>query len=201
MAVLVLTLLLLMLWPHDWRRVPKRATLPEATASYVLLDGSTPGVSGNPLGNPWPGPRGTALPERDPVVVRTLPSPEYTGARAMAPWVPAAVRMPSNAMPNLALRPVAEVLTGVARVTNCLAVTLSPQLQRSAFQFELPPGVATTLPAVVRFYLELDDKGAVQHLLAEPSDNPASSRLLETSLGRGHGTNAARGYLEVSWGR
>jgi hypothetical protein len=200
-AVLVLTLLLLVLWPHEWRSVPKRASLPEATASYVLLDGSAPGVSGNPLGNPWPGPRTTALPERDPVVVRTLPSPEYTGARAVSPWSLAPLRAPAPVVANLALRPVAAVLTGVALATNALAVTLSPTLQRSGFRFDLPPGLATTLPAVVRFYVELDDKGVVLHLLAEPSDNPVSSRLLETAIGRGRGTNAGCGQVEVSWGR
>jgi hypothetical protein len=198
-AVLVLTLLLLVLWPHEWRTVPRRVSLPEATASYVLLDGSVPAVSANPLGNPWPGPRATALPERDPVVVRPLPAPAYTGTREVAPWSPVPLRPPSNAMPDLAARPVADLLTGAMRVTNRLAVTLSPGLQRRGFRFDLPPGIETGTPAVVRFFVELDDKGAVSHLLAEPGDNPASRRLLETAVGRGLGSGAGQGQIEISW--
>lgn len=199
-AVLVLTLLLLVLWPHEWRSVPRRASLPEATASYVLLDGSAPAVSANPLGNPWPGPRATALPERDPVVLRPLPAPTYLGAREVAPWSPVALRTPSNALPDLSARPVAELLTGVAPVTNRLAVILSAGLQRSGFRFELPPGIETGTPAVVRFFVELDDKGAVSHLLAEPGVNPPSRRLLETAVGRGLGNAIGQGQVEISWG-
>jgi hypothetical protein len=197
LAVLAITLVLVLLWPHHLRRAAHAHGMPEATASYVLLEGSYAAPPGNP---PWPGPGRAILPEREDVTTRRLPSPEYTGLGVMRPWLPVQ-RGVSNTMPNLAARPVADVLTGLPPATNGLSMTLSPGLQRSGFHFEVPPDVATSMPTVARFHIELDDQGDVIHLLADPSDNPASVRLLETAINRGHGTRAGSGEVVVSWGK
>ena len=200
LVVLALMLVLVLLWPHKWRHVAHPNSMPEATASYVLVEGSYAALPGNPLGDPWPGPRGSTLPEREDVVVRRLPAPEYTGLGVSAPWLPLPRRAQSNALPNLADRPVAEVLTGLPSATNRLVTTLSPGLQRSGFHFEVPPEVMTGM-LVARFHVELDEQGEVVHVLSEQNDNPTSLRLLESALGRGRGTRAGSGEVVVSWGR
>ena len=200
-VVLALTLVLVLLWPHKWRHATSSQSMPEATASYVLLDGSYAALPGNPLGNPWPGPRGSTLPEREDVIVRRLPSPEYTSSGTRNPWAPMPRSASSPVLPDLAIRSVAAVLTGLPPATNCLSITRAPGLQRSDFLFEIPPGVTTGMPTVARFYVELDDTGAVIHLLAESNDNPAGLRLLEGALNRGHGTRAGSGEVTVSWGK
>ena len=200
-VVLSLTLVLVLLWPHRWRHATGPQSMPEASASYVLLEGSAVALPGNPLGNPWPGARGSSLPDHEDVVTRRLPSPEYTGLGDSSPWLPLPHGVSSNVLPNLADWPVADLLTGPASVTNSLTTTLSPGLQRSRFQFEVPPDVTTGMPMVARFHVELDDHGDVIHLLAESVENPAGLRLLESAISRGHGTRAASGEVTVSWGR
>ena len=201
-VVLMLTLVLVLFWPHKRRHAAQVLSLPEATASYVLLDGSYQALPGSPLGNPWFGPRSSTLPEREEIVVRRLPAPEYAGARPVTPWAPLPYRAPSNTLPNLADRPVADLLTGsLLQTTNRVALTLSPELQRSSFRFELPLNATTGLAAVARFSVELDAQGNVIHLLAEPGNSTALMRPLETAISRGHGTGAARGEVTVSWGR
>ncbi|MEI8242999.1 MAG: hypothetical protein WCI17_07000 [bacterium] len=200
-SVLAMALVLVLLWPHNRRRGAHARSMPEAAASYVLLEGSYLVLPGNPLGNPWPGPGGGSLPEREDVTTRRLPAAEYTGLGIMSPWAPVPPGVPSNTLPNLAVRPVANVLTGLPPETIGITVACSAGLQRSGFRFEVPPGVETGLPAVVRFQVELDDKGDVIHLLADPGDNPASARILETAVSRGHGTRAGRGEVQVSWGK
>jgi len=198
-VVLALTLLLVLLWPHKRRHAAGANSMPEAAASYVLLEGSYLALPGNPLlGNSWLGPRSSTLPEHEEAVVRRLPLPEYTGLGAVDPWAPMPRRTPSNAIPDLATRPVAAVLTGLPPGSNSLAMTLSPGLQRCGFHFEVSPGLTTGLPAVARFYVELDNHGDVIHLLAESAENPASHRLLETAISRGHGTRAGSGEVTVS---
>ena len=200
--VMLLTLTLVLLWPHKRRRAVQSQSLPEATASYVLLEGSYLALPGSPLGNPWPGPRSSTLPDREEVVVRRLPAPEYAGAHPVMPWAPLPYRAPSNALPNLADRPVAEVLTGLPPLaTNRVELTLSPGLQRSSFRFELPPSASTSLAGVARFAVELDARGNVIHLLTEPGNSSVQMRSLETAISRGHGTGAARGELTVTWGQ
>ena len=198
--MLTLTLVLVLLWPHK-RRHAAGPGMPEATASYVLLEGSYQALPGTPLGNPWPGPRGSTLPEREEVPVRRLPRPEYTGLGEVSPWAPLPRSAPSNALPDLAVRPVAEVLTGQPPATNRWAIILSPGLQRSGFHFDISAGVPTGLTTVAHFHLELNDQGEVIHLLSEPADNPAATRLLESAINRGHGERGGRGELTVSWGR
>ena len=200
-AVGALTVLLVLLWPRNPRHAAQAHSMPEATAAYVLLEGSYLALPGNPLGNPWPGPGGSALPERDDMAALRLPLPEYTGLTGVAPWTPTRLELPSNILPDLAVRSVASVLTGLPPATNGLAITLSPGLQRAGFHFEIPPSVATNLPAVARFHVELDDKGEVIHLLTEPGDDPARARILETALNRGHGARAGSGEVLVSWGK
>lgn len=200
LGVLGMMVVLVLLWPRNHRhRAAQPHSIPEATASYVLLEGSYLLPAGGPW---WPGSGGPALPpERDDTPARRLPLPEYTGLGVMSPWTPAQLGMPSNFVPNLAARPVAAVLTGLSPTANGLTLSLSAGLQRSGFHFDVPPGVVTSMTAVARFHVELDDKGEVIHLLAEPCDNPASLRLLETALGRGHGMRAGRGEVQVAWGR
>ena len=199
-VALALTLALVALWPHNRRHAVAR-NMPEASASYVLLEGSYSALPGNPLGNPWPGPGGSTLPEHEDAAVRHLPSPEYTGLAIMRPWTPAQPGFPSNTPPNLADRPVTAALTGLAPAATGLTLTFSPALQRCGFHFELPPGMTTNAPTDARFHVELDDQGDVIHLLAEPGDNPAGARLLESAISRGHGTRAGSGQVTVSWGR
>jgi len=202
-AVLAITIVLVLMWPHKPRHVAAHVqSMPEATASYVLLEESYSALPGNPLGNPWPGPGGSMLPEREEAPgMHRLPSPEYTSIGILSPWTPTRLASPAIAAPNLAARPVTEVLTGFAPVPAGPTMILSPGLQRSGFQFEMPPDVTTGMPTVARFHVELDDKGDVIHLLAEPADNPASARLLETAISRGHGTRAGSGQVVVSWGK
>jgi hypothetical protein len=199
-AALALTLVLVLCWPRKQRHALQAHTMPEATASYVLLENSY--SVDLPFRNPpWPGPGGSRLPDREEAPIRRLPSPEYTGWGVISPWTPLQRSVPSNALPNLADRPVADVLTGLAPATSDLTVTLSPGLQRCGFHFEIPPGMASNLPTDASFYVELDNQGDVVHLLAEPGDNPAGARLLETAVSRGHGTRAGSGQVQVSWGK
>jgi len=192
--------MLVLCWPHKQRPALQAHNMPEATASYVLLAGSY--AADGPFRNPpWPGPGGPRLPDREEAPIRRLPAPEYTGWGVLRPWAPMQRSAPSNAVPNLADRPVADVLTGLAPTTTGLTMTLSPGLQRCGFHVEFPPDVGTNLPAEASFYVELDDKGDVIHLLADPGDNPAGTRLLETAVSRGHGTRAGSGQVMVSWGR
>lgn len=201
-GALALTLVLVLCWPHKQRPALQSRNMPEATASYVLLEGSYAALPDNPLHNPWPGPGGAILPDREDAPARRLPAPEYTGWGVISPWAPLPRSARSNTVPNLADRPVANVLTGRAPATSSgFTETLSPGLLRCGFQFEIPPGVATNLPADASFYVELDDQGNVVHLLAEPGENPAGTRLLETAISRGHGTRAGRGQVLVSWGK
>ena len=201
-VVLALTLVLVLCWPHKQRHASQAHGMPEAMASYVLLEGSYAAFSDGPFRiPPWPGPGGSRLPDREETPIRRLPSPEYTGWGVIRPWTPLQRNALSNALPNLADRPVADVLTGLAPAATNLAMTLSPGLQRCGFHVEFPPGVATNLPVDATFYVELDDKGDVIHLLAEPGDNPAGTRLLETAISRGHGACAGRGEVTVRWGR
>lgn len=199
MAGLVLVVLLVLLWPRNRHRSAHAHSMPEATAAYVLLEGSALPV--NPLGPPWPGSGGSTLPERLDVATRRLPAPEYTGLVDPDPWQPARLEAPSNAVPDLADRAVASVLTGLPPATNSLTVILTPGLQRSGFHFAVPPAVASSLSAVARFHVELGGHGEVIHLLSEPCDNPASARLLESALNCGRGTNAGSGQVQVTWGK
>ncbi|MEI6211465.1 MAG: hypothetical protein WCR06_07545 [bacterium] len=200
-AVLSITLALVLLWPQTRRHAMQNKSMPEASASYVLLEGSYVALPGNPLENPWPSTGSSAMPEREELVARRLPVAEYTGLGSMLPWMPAPVGAMSNLLPNLAARPVAEVLTGLPPATNSFSLTISAELQRSGFHFEVPPDVTTGMAMVARFYVELDDRGNVFHLLAEPGDNPAGVRQLETAISRGRGTRAGRGQVLVACGR
>ena len=176
--------------------------MPEATASYVVLGGrSYRALSDNAPGVSWLSSRGSASAEREDVPARSLPPPEYMGLREVAVWVPAQVGAVSNALPNLAARPVTAVLKDLPSATNGVTVSLSPGLQRSDFHFSVPPGIATNTPAEARFHVEIDAQGNVIYLLAEPSDNPAVQRLLETAIDGGHGIGAGRGQVLVSWGK
>jgi len=200
-VVLGLTLLLVLLWPSYRHRTTEATGMPEATAAYVLLGGrSYRTLPDHPLGNTWPGPKGSALSEREDIAARHLPLPQFTGLENVRAWTPAQLGAPSNTMPNLAARPVAHVLTGVPPATNGLLVTISPVLRRSGFHFTVPPGVETNVPAEARFHVELDARGNVLYLLADPCDNSAVQRLLETAINCGHGARAGNGQVQVSWG-
>jgi hypothetical protein len=190
-----MTLLLLLVWPRRLHHRAPNGNLPEPSAAYVLLEGyrSVPG----PIP---PGPPVDIL-GRD-FTARRLPAAEYTGVGDLEPWMPALLALPPSAPPSLAARPVADVLSGAPlAATNTLAATLSAGLERCAFRFEIPAGVATGMPAVARFQVELDDHGEVVHLLADPCDNPAAARLLEAAVSRGRGTGPGRGQVTVAWGK
>jgi hypothetical protein len=200
-------LLLLALWPHRLRRsVPRaqpaamaRHMLPEAAASYVLLKGSYP--VRDPLRNHWVSSAdGAALPESDAAAAPRLPAAEYTGLSAAAAWTPLLIGVPAPPPPSLAERAVPGVFGAIAPQTHAPHVRLSPGLEKAAFRFDLPAGLATNTPATAHFDLELDEKGDVMLLLVEPCDNPAAARLLEAAISRGYGSGTAAGRVTVSWG-
>ncbi len=201
-TVFGVTLLLILCWPGHRHAETRLNNLPEATASYVLLEGSYSALPGNPLGNPWPGPGSSSLPERDDTIpARHLPSPKYSGLISLLPWTPAQPAFPSNAPPNLAHRPVTDALTELAPAGGGMSLSLASGLQRAGFHFDLPADLPTNHPVDARFYVELDNSGSVVHLLAEPSDNPVAARLLESAISKGRGARAGGGQVQVSWGK
>ena len=201
-TVLGMTLLLILCWPGHRHGEARSNNLPEATASYVRLEGSYSALPSDPLRNRWLDSGSSSLPERDDTLpARHLPSPEYSGLTSLLPWAPAQPAFPSNTPPNLAHRPVTDVLTGLAPANGGMSLSLAPGLQRADFHFDLPADLPTNRTVDARFYIELDDSGRVVHLLAEPSDNPAAVRLLESAISQGRGARVGSGQIQVSWGR
>ena len=199
-AVAVLTLLLVLLWPHRPRR-HAAAGLPEPGAAFVVaarmpyIGPIMPGVHGF-------GPTRSSLDETTSEAPHPLPAPEYRGIRPLATWMPAAVVAPSDRPPDLARRPVGPLLPeSFPAPTGGCEIALSAGLQNAGFAFGVPVAAVTGAAVVARFHVEVGDDGRVLHLLAESSDNPAASRLLESAVSTGRASRACFGEIQVSCGR
>ena len=198
--VLALTVILLLLWPRGRHRSAISRGMPEASAAYVLLTGPR-GLMPDPsaLDGAWR--HAVPLDETEGVAPRRLPAPVYLDTDILGGWLPPALGAPSGNLPDLASWPVSSLLTASLPITNGIAIVLSPSLQQSGFQFEVPSGVVTGLSASVCFHVEVDESGRVIHLLSEPSENPAGARRIEAAIFKGHAARACRGRVQVSWGR
>lgn len=202
-ALVLATVLLVLCWPHA-RPVTAAPSLPEPSAAYVLFEGGAqwilPASVADPAKRAFPAT--TVLDDIAPVAPRNLPAPEYTPFSRVEPWQPDLSMTVPGFTPNLAARPVADVLAGLqSPATGGVSVALSPGLQKCGFSFEIPDSVATNAPASATFHVETDDAGRVIYLLAEPSDNPSAARLLENAINIGRASRASRGDIQVSWGR
>ena len=203
-ALVLATALLVLCWPHA-RPASVSPSLPEPSAAYVLFEGGAQWVSPDSMLDPAKhvfDRATTVMEDAAPVAPRNLPAPEYTPFSRVEPWQPDLSMTVPAFTPNLAARPVADVLSGLQSFcTGGVSVALSPGLQNCGFSFELPDSVATNAPASATFHVETDDAGRVIYLLAEPSDNPDAARLLENAINIGRASRAGRGDIQVSWGR
>ena len=137
-AVAVLTLVLVLLWPHRPRR-PAAASLPEPAAAFVVAESGArshlmrPDFPIFPDG-PGTSPTRSTLEDVTSEAPRRLPAPAFDGVRPPAAWTPATVAAPPNRPPDLARRPVGPVLPQLfAAATGGCEVALSPGLQRCGF--------------------------------------------------------------------
>ena len=184
------------------------APLPDARASYVLLDPAYALQALKRMRTSWTAegrPEGKGDDEMQLEAVDlndALPSPSFLEQGAVYPgrWQPAAVSPLPQPLPDLRIASAADAsdVVRLRKATLGIRPSLDASLVAAGFKFPLPSGALPERTGSCRFYLETEVDGSVIHLLLL-SPWGKSAAVFEQALLRGQAKGAVRGFVSFSW--